>query len=426
MNVRPSRLGASRLTVLVLLVGVALVMTSTGLQGSLIGVRGALEGFSTVALGAIIATYYVGFVIGSTRAPSMIASVGHIRVFAALASTVAAIIVLHGVFVSPTAWLVLRPMVGFCMAGFYVVIESWLNELTDNASRGRVFALYMTVLVGAVASGQVLLNVADPAGITLFVLAAVLVSFAVAPIALTVTAAPPVAVTHAMKLREVIAVAPLGIVGAIVAGIGYSSTIGMGAVFGNAAGLSVREISVLVAVTVLGGMVGQWPISRASDHRDRRIVIAITSLLAAGAAGATVLVVDSTPLLFVGFALFGTLSMPLYSLAVSHLNDWLEPEAIVTASATLVLTAGLGSIAGPLLSSAALTLGGPAGFLWLMAGVHVVLGAYGLHRLSVRPMSPRQQPSPYVAFVTRAGTVAANLGRSRSAAAEGPDDRSDG
>jgi MFS family permease len=413
MDIRPAGLGSSPYTVLVLLVGVALVMASTGLQGSLIGVRGAIEGFSTVSLGAIIATYYVGFVVGSTRAPALIAKVGHIRVFAALASTVSAIIVLHAVFVSPLAWLVLRPLVGFCMAGFYVVVESWLNDLSDNASRGRVFALYMIVLVGAVASGQILLNVADPAGFQLFVLAAVLVSFAVVPMALTVTVAPAIALIHPMRLRDVVAVAPLGIVGATVAGVAYSSLIGMGAVFGNAAGLSVPRISVLIAVTVLGGMVGQWPISRASDRRDRRIVIAITSLLAAVAAGVTVLLVDSTWPLLVGFGVLGMLSMPLYSLAVSHLNDWLEPEQIVTASATLVLTAGIGSIAGPLLSSVMLTVAGPAGFLWLMAAVHVVLGVYGLHRLGVRPMSPRQRPSRYVAFVTRAGTVAANLGRSR-------------
>lgn len=414
MTLRPGTLGSSPFTVLVLLVGVGLVMASTGLQGSLIGIRGSLEGFSTLALGAIIATYYVGFVVGSTRVPGLLGNVGHIRVFAALASTVSAVIVLHALFVTPLAWLALRAVVGFSMAGIYVAVESWLNDLTDNASRGRILALYMIVLVGAVAGGQGLLNVTDPAGFELFVLASVLVSVAVVPMALTATA-PRVVVPRPMRLREVVAVAPLGIVGAVVAGLTYSAVVGMGAVFGHAAGLSVAEISALVAVTVLGGMAGQWPVARASDDRDRRVVIAVTSIAAAVAAALTGIVLDSLVLLLIGCCAFGLLSMPLYSLAASHLNDWLEPDQIVKASATLVLTSGVGAVAGPVLTSAALTVAGPAGFLWLLAGVHAVVGAYALHRLTVRPMSPRQRPSRYVTFVTRAGTVAASFGRGRFA-----------
>lgn len=409
MTPRPRGLGSSPSTVLVLLVGVALVMASTGLQGSLVGLRGSLEGFSTLGIGAIIATYYVGFVVGSIRVPVLIGNVGHIRVFAALASAVSAVIVLHAVFVTPVAWLVLRAVVGFSMAGIYVAVESWLNELTDNDSRGGVFALYMTVLVGAVAGGQLLLNVADPGGFELFVLASVLVSVAVVPMALTVTVAPRVAMTHPMGLREVVALAPLAVAGALVSGVAYSAVIGMGAVFGHAAGLTVPQISALVAVTVLGGMAGQWPIARASDHRDRRIVIAVTCLAAAVAAGMTGWVVDSPVLLFVGCGIFGFLAMPLYSLAASQLNDWIEPAQIVPASATLVRTSGMGAVAGPILASAALTAGGPAGFLWMLACVHGVLGLYTMYRLGSRPMSAHQRPSRYLTFVARAGTVASSF-----------------
>jgi MFS family permease len=417
MTPRPGRLGASPFTVLVLLSGSGLVLASTGLQGSLVGLRGAIEGYSTVVIGTIIAAYYVGLVVGSIRVPPLLRSVGHIRVFSALASTASAAIVLHALLVTPLTWLVLRAVVGFAMAGIYIAVESWLHDLVDNTSRGRVFALYMTVSVGAVAGGQLLLNVADPAGFELFVLASVLLSFAVVPMALTATSAPRLIEIHPMGFRAITSVAPLGIVGAGVAGLTYSAVVGMGAVFGDAAGLTVPQIAALVAATVLGGMAGQWPIARASDHRDRRTVMAVTSIAAAAVAGLTTTVVGSPALLLVGCAAFGFLSMPLYSLAASHLNDWLEPAQIVTASASLVRTSGAGAIAGPLLASAALTVAGPVGFLWLLVGAHVTLGVYALHRLTVRPMSPHQQPSRYVTFVTRAGTVASNLRRSRMSGA---------
>lgn len=404
-----SALGPSSATVLVLLSGLGLVMASTGLQGSLIGVRASDEGFPVVVIGAIIATYYVGFVLGSTRAPRLIADVGHIRVFAALASMVSAAVVLHAVHVTPLTWMLLRAAVGLSMAGIYIVVESWLNDLVDNDVRGRLLGLYMAVVMGGVAAGQLLLNVADPAGFELFVVASVLVSVAVVPLALTATTAPTVTRATPMGVREVLAVAPLAAAGAVVAGLAYSALVGMGAVFGSVAGLSVAQISMLIAVTVLGGVAGQWPVGRASDRRDRRRVIAATSLAVALAAGLTTLAVDTVAFLVAGCGVIGFLAMPLYSLAASHLTDWLEREDLVGASATMVLLSGAGSIAGPLLASWALSIGGAAGFLWLLAGVHALLGAYALHRLTVRPASARQQPSRYVSFVTRAGMFSSSL-----------------
>jgi MFS family permease len=416
---QPSLTGAAAAAA-VLLLGVGLVMASTGLQGSLVGLRASLEGFPAAATGFVIASYYVGFVVGSARMPGLLRRAGHVRVFAALASLASAAVLVHVLVVNPVAWAFVRAAVGFCMAGIYIVAESWLNDLADNGTRGRIFALYMIVSMGALAGGQALLNVADPGGFHLFVLASVLVSVALVPMALTATSGPQVSTPAPLRVRDVLATAPLGIVGAVVSGVTYSALLGMGAVLGSAAGLSVAQISALVAATVLGGVAGQWPLSRASDTRDRRAVIAAASL--AAAAVAVVVAAASTTWLIAGMAVFGALSMPLYSLSVAHVNDWLDRSQVVQASATLVLMVGVGSVAGPLVSSWALSAAGPAGFLGVLALAHLVLGVYALHRMTVRPRSPRQEPSRYVSFVARTATVAALVAprrRARSPAAAG-------
>ena len=72
-----------------LLLGVALIMAGNALQGSLLGLRGSLEGFSSTVMGLVMSGYYVGFLLSSLITPKGVRSVGHVRVFAALAALAA-------------------------------------------------------------------------------------------------------------------------------------------------------------------------------------------------------------------------------------------------------------------------------------------------------------------------------------------------
>ena len=69
-----------------LMLGMMLLMVGNGLQGTLIGIRGELEGFSTIELSVVMSAYFVGFLGASRLVPELIRRVGHVRVFAALAS----------------------------------------------------------------------------------------------------------------------------------------------------------------------------------------------------------------------------------------------------------------------------------------------------------------------------------------------------
>ncbi|MEM9524157.1 MAG: MFS transporter, partial [Pseudomonadota bacterium] len=73
-----------------LLLGMMLLMMGNGLQGTLLGVRGEIEGFSIFSMSLIMSAYFAGFLGGSRLTPHMIRRVGHVRVFAALASLISA------------------------------------------------------------------------------------------------------------------------------------------------------------------------------------------------------------------------------------------------------------------------------------------------------------------------------------------------
>lgn len=377
-----------------LLVGIAVLMLGAGLQGSLLGVRAAIEGFGTTTVGVIMSSYYVGYLLGSTYATRLVANVGHIRVFAAFASIASSAVLLHALFLQPVGWVLFRVTTGFCLAGLFVVAESWLNDTATNETRGSLLSLYMVVVSGGLGFGQLFLNLAPPERADLFLVTSVLVSLALVPTALSRRANPRLLHPAHVSLREVFHAAPLGVVGVALAGAASGAVFGMGVVYGQLVGLSLAWTSVLMLAAIVTGAVLQWPIGAVSDRVDRRRVIAASALLATaasivGATGPTGIAL----LLTVGLVGGGT--FPLYALLNAHTNDWIPPEQLVGAGSRLVLVSGLGAIAGPLAASIAMNAVGPEGFFWFLGTVNLAVAAFALWRLTRRAPAPADERSHF-------------------------------
>ena len=379
-----------------LLLGIALIMLGNGLQNTLLGVRATLEGFGTGTTGLVMTAYFAGFVAGSVIVPRLLANVGHVRVFAALASLASGATLMHTVFVTALSWGLIRVATGFCFAGLYVVAESWINEAATNKTRGQLLSVYMIMVLGGTGSGQLLMNLWDPRGFELFVLVSVLISFALIPITLSVGRAPAFEASESIGIRALFRASPLGVAGAFLIGIAHSALYAMGPVFATEIGLNVERVSLFIAVALFGGLVLQWPIGWLSDRFDRRRVIvavawiAATASLVAGVGG-----IDSFTVLLAATALLGGMSMPLYSLCGAHTNDHLTPRQIVAASATLVLVGGIGLTMGPLLAAVLMQVAGPQGIFWLLTLMHACIGAYGLYRMMRREPVPLDEQRSY-------------------------------
>lgn len=391
-----------------LLLGMGLLMLGNGLQGSLLGLRAVLEGFETATTGLVMTGYYVGFLAGSLLVPRMVRRVGHIRVFAALASLASIAVLLHTVLIDPVTWTAMRLVTGFAYAGLYIVAESWLNDQGTNRTRGQLLSVYMVIQLGAMALGQLLLNVADPGGFLLFIAVSVLVSLALVPILLTVAPAPSFDEPSHVGLLDLYRISPLGVVGAFAIGTAHGSVFGMGAVYAERAGLNVAEISVFMALYLVGGMVLQWPIGRLSDRFDRRLVLTAVTLVAAAAAVVAVIAPGLHHIaLFAVIGLFGGLSLPMYSLCLAHTNDYLEPRQMVAASSSLVMLTGIGACLGPFSVAMIMSLIGAEGFFWWVGGIHAGIGVFAIWRMSRRPSLPADEQGPFVAVPPRASPLAA-------------------
>jgi len=382
-----------------LLLGMGLIMLGNGLQGSLLGVRAALEGFGTSITGVIMSGYYIGLIFGCWLAPKMLARVGHIRIFGALASLASASILFQAVFVNPWVWLAMRLVTGFSYAGIYIVAESWLNDASENDSRGQLLSVYMLVSLGGSAGGQFLLNIALPTGFELFVLVSVLVSLALIPILTSVTKAPSFDVYESVGILQLYRVSPIGIVGMFITGMTVGGIFGMGAVYSTEIGMSVQDVSIFMGTIILGGFLFQYPLGWISDRIGRRSIIIFCSVMGGAVSFFAMIYSEQGILLFGITAAIGGLSMPIYSLCSAQTNDYLTPQQMVAASGTLVLVNSIGAAIGAPAVAVSMEFFGPRAFYGSLGTMMSLIALYALWRSTQRADIAAEDRGDFVVMI---------------------------
>lgn len=365
-----------------LLLGMMLLMLGNGIQGTLLGIRGKIEGFTTQEMSYVMAAYSVGFLLGSRFAPQMIQRVGHVRVFSALGSLISAGMVLFPVAPDWMAWAMMRVLLGFSFAGVFISAESWLNASSSNETRGQALSAYMIVSMIGVIASQVLMNLRDPSGFDLFIFASILVSLAFTPILLSAARAPAFQEIKPMPILQLYRTSPLGCTGLFLLGALFSTLFGMASVWGSEVGLSVKNISIFIASIYVGGLVLQYPVGWASDRLDRREMILWMALAGAvSTAGGLIFNWNMAVLSILGF-LAGGIANPLYSLLVAYVNDYLNESEMAGASAGLLFIYGLGSIGGPMGTGWLMGVVGPSGFFLFIATMFLAIAGYATWRMT--------------------------------------------
>ena len=391
-----------------LLFGMFLLMLGNGLQGTLLGVRGSIEGMSPQTMSWVMTGYFVGFLFGSQLTPNMIRRVGHVRVFAALGSLVSACLILYAAWTNQYFWFLLRIIVGFCFSGIYVVAESWLNDSSSNETRGQTLSAYLIVQMMGIVLAQAVLNFADPSGYMLFIIISVVVSLSFAPILLSVSPAPQFQTSKRMTLSQLWSISPLGVVGQFFLGAIFAALFGMASVYGTERGLTVKDISLFVAAIYFGGMILQYPIGWVSDRMDRRVLIFIVCSIGTFFSFAANLSENFIWLLIVAF-IIGGVSNPLYSLYIAYTNDYLGHDDMASASGGLIFLTGIGAIFGPSIVGWLLDAYGAASYFWFIGTVMAIMGSYALYRMTQTSSTAVEDTSTYAPITPTSTPIAMEL-----------------
>ena len=382
-----------------LFTGYFVLMIAHGFQGNLLGVRSVIEDFNFIATGAIMSGYFVGYFAGANSIPQLVGKVGHIRVFAAFASMASLSILIHAIFVNPTVWTIGRFITGFSIVAIFIVMESWLNDRANNRTRGQLLSIYMFVTLIGLSIGTLLLNFSSPEKYEPFILISLLLSSALIPILLTKRKPPKFKKLGYIDIKGLYKTSPLATVSMFCTGIIHSALFTLGAVYAATMNFSLFEISLLLFLVSVSGGIFQWPIGYYSDKSDRRIIIifctfaaAIFSFLAIVASGtslenmylASSVGIDKF-MFFIYVALYAGMAIPMFTLNLAYVNDYIPREKFVAAGAGMQIIFGLGAMTGPFICSLLMTRYGTNGFFVHLLFFHLVVGLFGLYRITKRP-----------------------------------------
>ncbi len=370
-----------------LFIGSALLMFGGGLQGLLLSVRGAQENFSLLALGLIGTGWSVGFVAGSITVPMLVQRVGHIRAFSIMAAIGTVTILLNLLWINDVAWIVMRSLSGFCFAGAAMIVESWLNEVADNRTRGTIFSIYVTINMAASTVGQLAMSITGVTGYLPFVIGAIAFICAILPSALTSTPQPRPIASAKLDVWLLYKTSPLAVIASFACGMANGTFGTLAPVYGVLQGLEPSGIAILFSVTAIVGAVAQIPFGRLSDTMDRRMVIVVLSGMAAVIGFLTVLINPGGDwLMYFLFGLYGFAAYPLYAIAVAHANDFAREGEFARVAGAMLLILGTGLAIGPLLASLVMNAVGPVALFIVTGTFHGALAVTAFLRMKIRPV----------------------------------------
>ena len=356
-----------------LFLGILFIGLGNGLQGTLSSWRADFEGFSVLTTGLVMSGYFIGQLASSIFSPKQIEKTGQIRTYAAYASIASTAILIQIVFIEPPVWFIARFLSGFCIAGIMIIVEGWLNSISSNENRGQIFSIHMIVVWAGLALGQGLFAVDDPAGVSLFLLASILLSISLIPILLTEIKAPEFDSQESLGLKALWKGSPSGVVTIGLSGLASAGFFGVGTIYAIKAGFSVSETALFMTLFIGFGAASQWPLGWLSDKIDRRKVILLCCASVITICIVLALFELTNTILLILSALVGAFTLPLYSLGVAQANDRLEPKQMISASGTIVLVFSVFAALGPFTMSYFLELFEMFGFMLYMGIVHLVI-----------------------------------------------------
>ena len=384
--------------IMALLLSVGLMMIGHGLQTTILPIRANIESFSDIAVGVISSSYFAGFVCGCLFSPYAVLRAGHIRAFAAIVSMASAASLAYILSVDPLTWTLSRTIFGFCIAGFYIIVESWLNERTTNDTRGLIMSIYVVINFGAIMLGQGIVTVSNHSTFAPFVIASILVSIAVLPVSLTRAAQPAPITLVRFRPKEIYKLSPAAVVGSFFVGIATGSLWTLAPLYALRIGLDADTAAYYSLVMILGGAIAQWPVGRLSDKIDRRVVllflcIAASILCVFTAVFPQTMVINA----LVGGLVVGTVTQPAYAVVVAHCYDQIDPEkdSFVETASGLLLVFGAGSTIGPIVATIIMNAFPMSGLYGFVAVIEITLTAYLFWRIRVRSYKPEEEKTDW-------------------------------
>lgn len=355
-----------------------LLILANGLCNTFIPIRLHLEGHTADTIGFVTSSLYAGIFLGSLWLDRWISKVGHVPSLIVCTFLLTAFTLMQTLWIDPRYWAVLRLLGGVATAGLFIGIESWLLMQTAPKQRGSILSIYLVVFYGSLSLGQLLIHFTDPMSLDPFYLIGGLSIAAIVPLLLNKIPQPPFEKTERLGAKKLFQTSPLGFSGVIISGMIVAAVFGLIPVYAAQIGLSIPEVSNLVALLIAGGLTFQWPLGKLADLYGRRLILNCLSFATITICGVIAMTPTPPPfLLFTFIFLFGGCSFTIYPISMAYVCENVENHQIVSATGGFVLAYGVGAILGPIIAPMAMQYVGCHGLFYFLGLTMTVLLCIG-------------------------------------------------
>jgi len=277
-------------------------------------------------------------------------------------------------------------------------MESWLNDRANNRTRGQILSIYMFITLIGHSLGTLLLNFSSPEKYEPFILISLLLSVALIPILLTKRKAPKFKKLGFINIKSLYKISPLATLSMFCTGIIHSALFSLGAVYAATMNFTIFEISLFLFLITVSGGIFQLPLGYYSDKKDRRIIIIFCTFAASLFSFLCILSLGENPeimhmaidwennkiIFFIFASFYAGMSLPLFTLNLAYINDYIPKEKFVAAGGGMQIIFGIGAIFGPLFCALLMTKYGSNGFFFHLLFFHLIIGIFGMYRITKR------------------------------------------
>ena len=377
-----------------------------GIMITYIGVYLKQAGASSFSIGLINSAFFLGAIASSIFSQKIISTIGHIRSFASFAALMVIAFLLHSVYLNEFFWGFLRLISGFSFYALLIIVESWLNEKSSNSQRGQILAIYTIIFYLSTALGQLFLTIPKDSEFFVFTVGSVLVLFSLITIAMTKIKEPILKPFEQYSFPKLYSIVPLALTGSFIGGFFVGSFFTMLPLTILHKFDSTTILSIFMSLTLIGGLVSQWPIGKLSDKYGRRKLIAFCGFFTAFVSLLFIIVPELNSYYYILALLLGVTIFAIYPLSLARANDELdENKDMVEISRALLFAYGAGSFIAPIILGIIFTFLNYEAIFFIYLTIGFFLGLYSLSRKRVAD----DDMSVFVNFPVTSGPVAAQL-----------------
>lgn len=377
-----------------------------GIMITYIGVYLKQAGVSSFSIGLINSAFFLGAIASSIFSQKIISTIGHIRSFASFAALMVIAFLLHSVYLNEFFWGFLRLISGFSFYALLIIVESWLNEKSSNSQRGQILAIYTIIFYLSTALGQLFLTIPKDSQFFVFTVGSVLVLFSLITIAMTKIKEPILKPFEQYSFPKLYSIVPLALTGSFIGGFFVGSFFTMLPLTILHKFDSTTILSIFMSLTLIGGLVSQWPIGKLSDKYGRRKLIAFCGFFTAFVSLLFIIVPELNSYYYILALLLGVTIFAIYPLSLARANDVLdENKDMVEISRALLFAYGAGSFIAPIILGIIFTFLNYEAIFFIYLTIGFFLGLYSLSRKRVAD----DDMSVFVNFPVTSGPVVAQM-----------------